>query len=87
MRRRASVDRVMAALAPQLQPCVDGVGPSFAELQRMDGGFFRRGQVSSHRDELPDRLHRLFWSRPDNAAAMRWLGYGTADSPGGVNLA
>jgi hypothetical protein len=64
---RPTVGRVMAALVADL--------PSFADLRRTDDRFFRRGHPDTHRDELPEALHRLFWSRPDNRAAMRLLGY------------
>jgi hypothetical protein len=30
---------------------------------------------------MPDDLHELFWSRPDNREAMRLLGY-APDGPG-----
>jgi hypothetical protein len=49
--------------------------PSFAQLRLLDPSFFRRGMVGSYRDEMPDDLHRLFWSRRDNAMAMALLGY------------
>jgi hypothetical protein len=34
------------------------------------------GPSATHRDELPDVLHELFWSRPNNVSAMHLLGYG-----------
>jgi hypothetical protein len=37
--------------------------------------FFRRGEAQSHRDEMPHELHDLFWAQPENATAMRLLGY------------
>lgn len=76
-RPRMEALRVMGALVPQLRP-VDGADiPSFTELQAVDGRFFRRGHTGTYRDEMPDDLHRLFWSRPDNVAAMELLGYGS----------
>jgi Sulfotransferase domain len=72
---RAVAGRVMAAIAPDLRPLAGSRIPSFAELHRIDNGFFRRGRTSSHRDEMPAELHELFWSKPDNVAAMRLLGY------------
>jgi hypothetical protein len=73
---RASVERVMAELAlPGITPRGGGGVPSFEELHAIDSGFFRRGRAGTHVDELPDDLHELFWSRPDNRAAMALLGY------------
>jgi hypothetical protein len=69
-----SIDEIMAALLPDVRPRTGLAIPSFAELHRVDSGFFRRGHRGTHRDELPDDLHRLFWSHPDNAAAMKVLG-------------
>lgn len=71
---RASVEAVMASVAAHLRPLPDARIPSFAELRQADDRFFRRGHTATHRDELPDALHELFWSRPDNRAAMRLLG-------------
>lgn len=73
----AAVEPVMTALVPQLRPLADARVPSFADLQQADDGFFRRGIIATHRDELPDDLHQLFWAQPDNIAAMRLLGYGS----------
>jgi hypothetical protein len=67
------VTEAMAAVVPQVKPN-GGAAPGFAELRGADGLFFRRGVVGSHRDEMPEELHELFWSRPDNAAAMAMLG-------------
>lgn len=64
----------MTALLPERRPSTDALVPSFAELRQVDDRFFRRGHTGTHRDEMPDDLHRLFWSSPDNAAAMRLLG-------------
>ena len=46
-----------------------------SDIPELDDDFFRRGLVGSHRDELSDDLHELFWAHPDNAAAMHRLGY------------
>jgi hypothetical protein len=73
---RTIVERVMAALAPELGPGTDAQIPSFAELQQADDRFFRRGLTATYLDELPDELHRLFWAQTDNATAMQLLGYG-----------
>ena len=69
----AAAQHLVEALGLLLRPVADAAVPSFAELHAVDPGFFRRGQVGTHRDELPDDLHRLFWSRPENAAAMALL--------------
>lgn len=68
-----SVTAAMARLVPGMIPGATEA-PDFAELRVADGSFFRRGVVGSHRDEMPDDLHELYWSRPDNAAAMAMLG-------------
>jgi len=70
-----AVGRVITVVAPHLTPRPDAVVPSLDELRRTDDRFFRRGHTGTHRDELPDELHRLFWAQPDNVAAMRLLGY------------
>lgn len=72
---RAAVTPVIASVAPALVQNPDAVIPSLDELRRHDGRFFRRGRVGSHHDELPAEAHQLFWSRPDNQAAMTLLGY------------
>lgn len=72
---RSTVAATLADLLPQPPPETAGHIPSFADLQRTDILFFRRGRTGSHQDELPDHLHELFWSRADNAAAMELLGY------------
>jgi hypothetical protein len=70
-----TVTGLVTALAPGLAPLPDPEIPSLTDLQQADNGFFRRGRVGSHEDELPADLHTLFWSRPDNRAAMTRLGY------------
>jgi hypothetical protein len=72
---RGAAERVVTALVPDLRPLADARIPSFAELRQVDDRFFRRGLTGTYRDELPDDLHQLFWSRQDNAAAMELLGY------------
>ncbi|WP_433551899.1 sulfotransferase domain-containing protein [Micromonospora zamorensis] len=73
---QASVERVIAELLlPEMMPRAEVSIPSFEELHAIDSGFFRRGQTGTHLDELPDDLHQLFWSRPDNRAAMALLRY------------
>lgn len=70
---RGSVGRAVAALLPELVPNAAAEIPSFSELHRVDPLFFRRGAAQSHRDEMPDELHALFWAQPENATAMRLL--------------
>jgi hypothetical protein len=70
----ASVGQVVEGLG--LRPNPDASVPSFADLRDRDPQFFRRGISGTHRDELPEDLHRLFWSIPSNAEAMALLGYG-----------
>jgi hypothetical protein len=73
-----AVAAAIDALAPELEAQPAVAIPSFAELNALDGGFFRRGVVGTHAEELPDDLERAFWAREDNAAAMDLLGYGPA---------
>jgi Sulfotransferase domain len=77
-RPKEAVAGVLATVAPRLRPLVDARIPSFDELRRCDGRFFRRGRTGSHRDEMPPEMQTLFWSHPDNATAMRLLGYQAA---------
>jgi hypothetical protein len=49
--------------------------PSFQDLQKIHGGYFRRGIVGSYQDEMPNELHELFWEQADNVEAMQRLGY------------
>lgn len=70
-----SVRSVVERLLPDTVAVDGATVPSFAELQQVDAGFFRRGRTGSHRDELPADLHDLYWSVPDNRAAMELLGY------------
>jgi hypothetical protein len=72
---RGSVERAVSSLLPEFVPSADAVIPSFSELQSVDPLFFRRGVAQSHRDEMPDELHELFWAQPENATAMRLLRY------------
>lgn len=72
-----AVTAMLAALVPGM-PRVAGEVPEFATLRAADGAFFRRGIVGSYRDEMPDELQALFWSRQDNATAMARLGYAGA---------
>jgi hypothetical protein len=71
----ASVVRAVEALVPSLVSRESVEIPSFDELHSTDPDFFRRGVVRSHRDEMPQSLHELFWAQPENEAAMKALGY------------
>jgi hypothetical protein len=70
-----AVRRAVSSLVPGLVPNMDARIPSFGELHAIDGDFFRRGTVGSHRDEMPDDLRNLFHAQPENATAMQLLGY------------
>jgi hypothetical protein len=72
---RAASGRAVSSLVPDLLPIADAQIPSFSDLRGIDPEFFRRGMSGSHRDEMPDELHELFWAQPENATAMRRLGY------------
>lgn len=69
----------MTTLVPHLRPRQGASIPTFADLRQVDGGFFRRGRSGSHKDELPDELHELFWSKADNTTAMTLLGHHRSD--------
>jgi hypothetical protein len=60
-------------IKPQRQ--VNAVPPVFSELNKVDGGFFRRGAVGSYRDEMPREIQESFWQQPHHAEAMTVLGY------------
>lgn len=72
-----SVVAVVGALLPDLEADRSARIPTFAELHDRDAGFFRRGVVGSHRDELPPEVEAAFWQRPENRRAMALLGYET----------
>ncbi len=72
----AAARHVVSSLMLPLLPIADAVIPTFGDLHAVDPAFFRRGAVGSHRDEMPEELHDLFWAQPENAAAMRLLGCG-----------
>jgi hypothetical protein len=76
-----TVRTAVRVVAPGLMPRADAEAPAFSDLQQVDGGFFRRGVVGSHRDELDRELDELFWGQPHNVAAMRLLGQ---DAPPGT---
>ncbi|MCO8269790.1 sulfotransferase domain-containing protein [Actinoplanes sp. TRM 88003] len=75
----AAVTPIIAVVAPALAQRPNAVIPSLDDLRQHDDRFFRRGRTGSHQDELPAEAHRLFWSRPDNQAAMKLLGYTAPD--------
>ena len=79
-----AVPQILVELGLPL-PAVTGVAvPSFAELHALDPQFFRRGHAGTHRDEMTEDLHRRFWARPDNTAAMTLLGYHRHAHPPGT---
>ncbi len=49
--------------------------PSFSELQQINGNFFRRGVVGSHKTEMSCALQEMFWAQQHNTDAMERLGY------------
>ncbi len=75
----AAVTSIIATVAPAPGRRPEAAIPSLDELRGHDDLFFRRGRTGSHQDELPAELHRLFWSRIDNQAAMALLGYPPPD--------
>jgi len=72
---RGAATLAVSSLLPDLLPAAEVSIPSFDDLHSIDPDFFRRGMVRSHRDEMPDELHQLFWAQPLNTIAMRRLGY------------
>jgi hypothetical protein len=72
---RGAAERAVSSLLSDLVPNADARIPSFKDLHNIDPAFFRRGAVRSHKDEMPDELQELFWAQPENATAMRQLGY------------
>ncbi|HVC94100.1 MAG TPA: sulfotransferase domain-containing protein [Pirellulales bacterium] len=70
-----SVERAVSSFLPELVPLADASVPSFDDLHRVDPFFFRRGIAGAHHDEMSDELLELFWAQPENASAMRQLGY------------
>jgi hypothetical protein len=72
---RTAAAQAMVGLGLDLKPAAGASLPTFAELNQIDPTFFRRGHTGTYRDELPEDLHRVFWSAPANAEAMALLGY------------
>lgn len=75
----AAVAPIIATVAPALALRPEPAVPSFDELRAHDNQFFRRGHTGTHQQELSAEMHQLFWSRPDNRAAMALLGYPQPD--------
>jgi hypothetical protein len=69
-----TVQTAVAAVAPDWRPA-NATIPSFKDLQAHDPAFFRAGRTGTYQSELPTDLHDLFWEQPENAEAMRRLGY------------
>jgi hypothetical protein len=72
----AAVTDAVNRVAPDLPRRAEVTLPAFDELQQLDRGFFRRGVVGTHWDEMTAELEELFWSYEDNRDAMERLGYG-----------
>jgi hypothetical protein len=70
----SAVEKAVTALLPELRLVDNATIPSFSELQQVDRRFFRSGFSGTHRGELPEELAQIFWSQPENAAAMKLLG-------------
>jgi hypothetical protein len=70
-----SVKSAVSEAAPELLPVEEGQVPTFDDLRGHDPGFFRAGKTGTHRVELSDELHELFWEQPESAEAMQLLGY------------
>jgi hypothetical protein len=66
---------IVSLLSLELQPVAGGALPSFDDLTAADGCFFRKGLGDNWRQEMPESLHDLFWSKLDNCEAMKLLGY------------
>jgi hypothetical protein len=47
--------------------------PGFDALHQAHPNMYRKGQVGGWREEMPDKLHQLFWER--HGAAMDLMGY------------
>lgn len=57
-----------------LQPEADNPDlPDFDTLHQANPQIFRKGQVGSWREDMPDKLHKLFWER--HGEAMDLMGY------------
>jgi len=66
-------DRVIRQLGAPMKPvCLDPM-PEFKQLHSASPHFFRKGRSGSWRDEMPDRLHELFWQY--HGQVMTELGY------------
>jgi hypothetical protein len=74
----AAVTNAVNRVAPDLPQRAEVTLPAFDELQQIDGGFFRRGVVGTHREEMTAELEELFWSYEDNRDGMERLGYGAS---------
>lgn len=66
------VDRAVGELGLRLPINSDSI-PSFEELHRASGKFFRRGTVGTWPEIFSGDLHALFWKH--NGAVMERLGY------------
>jgi hypothetical protein len=71
----SSVYQLVEELGLNLKPLNSPVIPTFEELHRINGTFFREGVIGGYRDAMSADLHDLFWQQPENAEAMRRLEY------------
>lgn len=69
------VARVVESLDLGLPRTPGSTDPSFEELHAIDPGFFRRGHVGTHLDEMDPRLQEMFLAVGDNRQALEQLGY------------
>ena len=71
------VDRVIRELGLNLRIASETI-PSFEDLHRASGNFFRRGTIGTWTEIFSRELHALFWKH--NGVVMERLGYpfGTA---------
>jgi hypothetical protein len=69
------VARALAELNILPPKRVNASPPTFSELHKVDGEFFRRGAVGSYRDEMTQEIQESFWKQPHHSEAMTLLGY------------
>jgi len=71
------VDRALQQAGVTLSPVTDEPLPTFDQMRQRSPGFFRKGHSGSWREEMPPRLHRIFWMQ--HAETMYAMGYHAAD--------
>jgi hypothetical protein len=75
---QGEVERTLTELGFNLQTLTGGVVPDFAALQARSPEFFRKGKTNAWREDMPERLHELFWQH--HQPMMEQLGYLRAGS-------